>query len=62
MGWKIRALLLILTALLVSFLFLSVAMLLAPEFETPAYFLVGIVGVNLFISLFALFKTNRRDR
>ncbi len=60
MGWKIRALIVALTALMVALLFAGIPSLVTPEFESVALLLVATFGVNLFLVLLALFRISGR--
>jgi hypothetical protein len=62
MGWRIKALLVALTALMVTLLILSVTSLVAPEFEDLALLFVATLGINLFIGVFALILTGNKSR
>ena len=56
MGWKIRAIIVGLTALMIALLALSAMSIVSPEFEDIALFFVATFGINIFIGLFALFR------
>lgn len=56
MGWKIRVLIVSLTALMMALLILSVLSIVSPDLENIALFFVATIGINVFIGLFALFK------
>jgi len=62
MGWKIKALIVALAALMIALLILSVATLVSPEFEDLALIFIATFGVNLFIGVFALFITGGKSR
>ncbi|MFW9919810.1 MAG: hypothetical protein ACFFED_09440 [Candidatus Thorarchaeota archaeon] len=60
MGWRIRATIVGLTALMLALLIITVVSLVSPELENIALFFVATFGVNLFIGIFALFKVGGR--
>lgn len=60
MGWKVKVLLVGLTALMIALLILSAISLASPEMENLALVFVATFGVNLLIGLFALFRISRR--
>ena len=62
MGWRIKAVIVALTALLVTLLVVSVTTLVSPAVEDLALLFVAAFGINLFIGIFALFITGGKTR
>ena len=56
MGWKIRVIIVALTALMIALLIASIPSLVTPEFEDVALLIVATFGVNLLLGLLALFR------
>ena len=62
MGWRIKALLVALIALMLALMIISVTSLVSPEFEDIALLFMAAFGINIFIGIFALFLTGNKSR